>query len=139
MLVHMDMLTFPRVPPPAITVYETHQQFAERIGAAAHGVTSLTASNLIVINDHVGTHCDARRHIVPDAGGAETIPLEWCISDGVLLDFTDKEKGYRITAEDVEGLWRRSTIPLRSGISCSSTRVPAPTTPSSGIAPTIPA
>lgn len=102
MPVHMDMLTFPRVPPPAITVYETHEQFAERIGAAAYGVTSLTASNLIVVNDHVGTHCDARRHIVPDAGGAETIPLEWCISDGVLLDFTDKEKGYRITAEDIE-------------------------------------
>lgn len=102
MPVHMDMLTFPRVPPPAITVYETHEQFAERIGAAAYGVTSLTASNLIVVNDHVGTHCDARRHIVPDAGGPETIPLEWCISDGVLLDFTDKEKGYRITAEDIE-------------------------------------
>jgi kynurenine formamidase len=102
MLVHMDMMTFPRVPPPAITVYETHEQFAERIGAAAYGVTSLTASNLIVVNDHVGTHCDARRHIVPDAGGPETIPLEWCISDGVLLDFTDREKGYRITAEDIE-------------------------------------
>lgn len=102
MPVHMDMLTFPRVPPPAITVYETHEQFAERIGAAAYGVTSLTASNLIVVNDHVGTHCDARRHIVPDAGGPETIPLEWCISDGVLLDFTDKEKGYRITAQDIE-------------------------------------
>src|SRR4029077_17408486 len=102
MPVHMDMLTFPRVPPPTITVYETHEQFAERIGAAAYGVTSLTASNLIVVNDHVGTHCDARRHIVPDAGGPETIPLEWCISDGVLLDFTDKEKGYRITAEDIE-------------------------------------
>jgi kynurenine formamidase len=103
MPVHMDMLTFPRVPPPAITVYETHEQFAERIGAAEFGVTSLTASNLIVVNDHVGTHCDARRHIVPTAGGPETIPLEWCISDGVLLDFTDKEKGYEITAEDVEG------------------------------------
>jgi kynurenine formamidase len=99
----MDMLTFPRVPPPAITVYESHEQFAERIGAAALGVGSLTASNLIVVNDHVGTHCDARRHIVPTAGGAETIPLEWCISDGVLLDFTDKPKGYEITAEDVEG------------------------------------
>jgi kynurenine formamidase len=103
MPVHMDMLTFPRVPPPAITVYETHEQFAERIGAAAHGVSSLTASNLIVVNDHVGTHCDARRHIVPTAGGPETIPLEYCISDGVLLDFTDKESGYEITASDVEG------------------------------------
>jgi len=102
MPVHMDMLTFPRVPPPAITVYETHEQFAERIGAAQYGVTSLTASNLIVVNDHVGTHCDARRHIVPTAGGAETIPLQWCLSDGVVLDFTGAEKGHGITPEEIE-------------------------------------
>jgi kynurenine formamidase len=102
MPVHADMLTFPRVPPPMLLQYESHEQFAERIGAAAFGVTSLTASNLIVVNDHVGTHCDSRRHIVPDAGGADTIPLDWCISDGVLLDFTDREPGYVITPADVE-------------------------------------
>jgi kynurenine formamidase len=102
MPVHADMLTFPRVPPPALCVYETHEEFAERIGAAEHGVTSLTASNLVVVNDHVGTHCDARRHIVPDAGGADTIPLEWCVSDGVLLDFTDAESGHGIAAAEIE-------------------------------------
>jgi len=31
MPVHMDMLTFPRVPPPALTVYESHEDFATRI------------------------------------------------------------------------------------------------------------
>jgi kynurenine formamidase len=102
MPVHADMLTFPRVPPPALCVYESHEEFAERIGAAEYGVTSLTASNLVVVNDHVGTHCDARRHIVPDAGGADTIPLDWCVSDGVLLDFTESEPGHGITAEEVE-------------------------------------
>jgi kynurenine formamidase len=102
MPVHMDMLTFPRVPPPAITVYESHEEFAERIGAANHGVRSLTASYLVVVNDHVGTHCDARKHIVPTAGGADTIPLDWCISDGVVLDFTEAEKGHRITPDEIE-------------------------------------
>jgi kynurenine formamidase len=102
MLVHADMLTFPRVPPPALCVYETHEEFAERIGAAQYGVTSLTASNLVVVNDHVGTHCDSRRHIVPDAGGADTIPLEWCVSDGVMLDFTAAENGHGISASEVE-------------------------------------
>jgi kynurenine formamidase len=80
MPVHMDMVTFPRVPPPALTVYESHEQFATRIGAAEHGVDSLTASYLVVQNDHVGTHLDARKHIVPDAGGPETIPLEYVIT-----------------------------------------------------------
>jgi kynurenine formamidase len=113
MPVHMDMLTFPRVPAPAICTYETHEEFAERIGAAAHGVTSLTASNLVVVNDHVGTHCDARRHIVPDAGGADTIPLDWCISDGVLLDFTGAERGHGIGAAEVEAELDRISYELK--------------------------
>ena len=100
MPVHPDMLTFPRVPPPALCVYESHEDFATRIGAAEFGVTSLTGSYLVVQNDHVGTHMDARKHIVPTAGGPETIPLEYCMSDGVLLDFTDKEPGYVITVDD---------------------------------------
>ena len=54
------------------------------------------------VNDHVGTHCDARKHIVPTAGGPDTIPLEYCMSDGVLLDFTDREPGDIISAADIE-------------------------------------
>jgi kynurenine formamidase len=113
MPVHADMLTFSRVPPPALCVYESHEQFAERIGAAAYGVTSLTASNLVVVNDHVGTHCDSRRHIVPDAGGAETIPLEYCMSDGVLLDFTDRDSGHVISAAEVEAELERIGYALK--------------------------
>jgi kynurenine formamidase len=102
MPVHNDMVTFPRVPSPALCVYESHTEFAERIGAAEYGVDSLTASYLIVVNDHVGTHLDARKHIVPTAGGPDTIPLEYCISDGVLLDFTDRAPGDIISADDIE-------------------------------------
>ena len=61
------------MPPPALCVYESHEDFATRIGAAEFGVTSLTGSYLVVQNDHVGTHMDARKHIVPTAGGPETI------------------------------------------------------------------
>ena len=113
MPVHADMLTFPRVPPPALCVYESHEEFAERIGAAAYGVTSLTASNLVVLNDHTGTHCDSRRHIVPGAGGADTIPLDYCISDGVLLDFTAAESGHVISAAEVEAELDRIGYPLK--------------------------
>jgi kynurenine formamidase len=103
MPVHADMMTFPRVPAPSLLVNESHAEFAERIGAAEYGVDMLTAHYMVIQDDHVGTHCDARKHIVPDAGGPETIPLEYCFSDGVLLDFTDKEPGYVITADDVRG------------------------------------
>ncbi|HLM50907.1 MAG TPA: cyclase family protein [Solirubrobacteraceae bacterium] len=102
MSVHPDMVTFPRVPAPALCVNESHEEFAERIGATAYGVDKLTAHYLVVQDDHVGTHMDARKHIVPDAGGPETIPLEYCMGDGVLLDFTAAESGHGITAAEVQ-------------------------------------
>jgi len=102
MPVHADMVTFPRVPAPSLLVNESHAEFAERIGAAAYGVDMLTAHYMVIQDDHVGTHCDARKHIVPDAGGPETIPLEYCIGDGVLLDFTSAEPGHVISVEEIE-------------------------------------
>ncbi len=103
MPVHADMLTFPRVPPPYLVLYESWQEFAERIGAAQYGATSLTASYLVVQNDHVGTHLDAVKHIRgPEAPGVEGIPLEYCFSDGVVLDFRHKENGAGIRAAEID-------------------------------------
>lgn len=103
MPVHPDMVTFPRVPPPVMVIYETWEEFAERIGAAKHGVTSLTGSYYITTNDHVGTHVDAVKHLRgAGAPGPEGIPLEYCYSDGVVLDFRHKENGAGITVEDIQ-------------------------------------
>jgi len=102
MPVHRDMLTFPRVPPPTIVMYESWTEFAERIGAAEHGAPSLTASYLVITSDHVGTHCDAVKHLRPGAPGVEGIPLEYCFSDGVRLDFTHKENGAGISAAEID-------------------------------------
>ena len=46
MPVHADMLTFPRVPAPSLLLYESWTDFAERIGAAQYGATSLTVMSL---------------------------------------------------------------------------------------------
>jgi len=103
MPVHRDMLTFPRVPPPTLLLYESWSEFAERIGAAAHGADWLTASYLVIQNDHVGTHCDAVKHLRgPDAPGVEAIPLEYCFSDGAVLDFRHKESGAGISAAEID-------------------------------------
>ncbi len=69
MPVHNDMVVFPRVVRPALVMYETWQEFAERVGAAKYGATSLTASYMVVLGDHVGTHIDSLRHFArPPAG-----------------------------------------------------------------------
>ena len=102
MPVHNDMVVFPRVVRPALVMYETWQEFAERVGAAKFGATSLTASCMIVLGDHVGTHIDSLRHIRETAGGPEAIPIDYCYGDGVVLDFRHLPLGAGISVEDVK-------------------------------------
>jgi hypothetical protein len=61
------MVSFPRVVRPALVMYETWQQFAERVGAAKVGVDWLAAHCLIVLGAHIGTHMDSLRHMRDDA------------------------------------------------------------------------
>ncbi len=107
MPVDNDMVTFPRVNKPKIAMHEDWREFAERIGAAQFGATWLTATCQVELNDHAGTHLDTLRHMNDDAGGAETIPLEYCYGDGVLLDFRQKAKGEGITAEEIQAELKR--------------------------------
>lgn len=102
MPVHNDMQTFPRVVKPSLELWESWEEFAERSGAAQYGATSLTATYRVETGDHIGTHIDARRHIVPTAPGPEGIPLDFCYGDGVLLDVRHKAPGEGITATDLQ-------------------------------------
>ncbi|MFB6206488.1 MAG: cyclase family protein [Haloglomus sp.] len=56
---------------------------------------------------HAGTHMDAPWHYGPEVDGdpAKTIdevPIEWCVGEAVVLDFTWKEPRTTITREDIE-------------------------------------
>src|SRR3954462_15724892 len=99
---HHDMVAFPRVVRPSMAMYETWQEFAENIGAAKYGVTSLTASCMVVTGDHIGTHIDSLRHLREDAPGPEGIPIEYCYGDGVVLDFRHLPKGAGISVDDMK-------------------------------------
>ena len=67
---------------------------------------------------------------MPDAGGVDTIPLEYCMSDGVLLDFTDRESGHVISAAEVEAelerigyaLKERDIVLIHTGAGAYNTR-----------------
>jgi len=66
------------------------------------------ALEMLTLTTHSGTHLDAPYHYHPtqDQGKPaltiDQIPLDWCLSDGVLLDFRYKGDGERITVEDVQ-------------------------------------
>lgn len=59
------------------------------------------------LSTHGTTHVDAPFHYNSTIGGEKAptideLPLEWFFSDGVKLDFTHKEDGNPITAEEVQ-------------------------------------
>lgn len=66
------------------------------------------AAEKVTLSTHSGTHVDAPYHYGPSSEGepaqaVDEIPLSWCFGDGFVLDFSDREPGYGITAEDVRG------------------------------------
>ena len=133
-----DMLTFPRVPPPALCVYESHERVrrADRRRRVRRRLAHRAATSSCQ-DDHVGTHCDARKHIVPDAGGPETIPLEYCISRRRAARLhRRRERATSSAPPRSRPSSTGSATRSRSATSSSSTPAPAPTTPRSATAPT---
>ena len=107
----------PSDPPPMIPKidYIAHEAGAEQMKDYFPGLEKEQlpgglgwAMEFLTLTTHSGTHLDAPYHYHPDMDqGAQAltidqVPLEWCFSDGVLLDFSRKADGERVTAADVE-------------------------------------
>jgi kynurenine formamidase len=64
------------------------------------------ATEILHLRTHVGTHMDAPWHYHPTMNNGEPawtidqVPLEWCIGDGVMVDFSEKPDGYVCTSGD---------------------------------------
>jgi kynurenine formamidase len=95
--------------------YMGHVAGAEQMKEFFPGVTTEQLPNglgwaleFLTLTTHSGTHLDAPYHYHPtmDRGKPsltiDEVPLEWCFSDGVVLDFRHKADGERITVKDLE-------------------------------------
>ncbi len=106
-------------PNPASIEYMDHAEGAEMLAAniAALGAGDIEPEDFpdgmglawetITAIPHTGTHFDAPWHFGPTVDGepAKTIdevPINWCIGEGVILDFRDKEPGYEIDRGDIK-------------------------------------
>ena len=64
------------------------------------------ANERITLTPHSGTHMDAPWHYHSTMNNGEPswsidqVPLEWCMGDGVMVDFQDKPDGYVCTPKD---------------------------------------
>jgi len=93
--------------------YINHEQGAEhrsKVSGLPKGFfpdNKFLAHEKVTLSTHSGTHLDAPWHYGPTSEGKpartiEEIPLEWCFSDGVVLDFTHKRAGELIKVEDLK-------------------------------------
>lgn len=79
------------------------------------------AIEFLEVCTHSGTHLDAPYHYYPTMNGGERawtideVPLEWCIGDGVKVDFRDKPDGYKIMAKDFEEYFQKIGYTLKAG------------------------
>ena len=58
-------------------------------------------ARLLTIDSHVGTHVDAPKHFVPGGKGADQIPIDRLVGEGVVLDIP-KGPYEEISAKDLE-------------------------------------
>jgi len=94
--------------------YLDHQEVA-RQRAKSYGVPAdrfplpgvHSASEVVTLSTHAGTHMDAPWHYGPTSEGKpartiDEIPLEWCFGAGVRLDFRAKQADESISAAEVD-------------------------------------
>jgi len=73
----------------------------------------------VSLTTHNGTHLDAPWHMHPTMDGGkpaisiDQVPLEWCFSDGIKLDFRAKPDGYLCKADDVRRELKRIACRLK--------------------------
>ncbi len=76
------------------------------------------AMEWVKLGTHSGTHLDAPYHYGPESEGQKAktideIPLEWCFSDGVVLDFSHYQAGELITAQAVREALKKIDYTLK--------------------------
>ena len=79
------------------------------------------AIDFLDVCTHAGTHLDAPYHFYPTMNGGEPawtidqVPLEWCLGNGVRVDFRDKPDGYKVMARDFEEYFEKIGYTLKEG------------------------
>src|SRR5215510_11406178 len=95
---------------------------------------SFFSSERIELRSHLGTHLDAPYHFYPTSEGRpakfiDQWPLDWCMSDGIVLDFRHKNPASISPNTTLAQRWKKSTTARSQAIlSCSGREVLTATT-----------
>jgi len=79
------------------------------------------AVEFVELSTHSGTHLDAPYHYHPEmdrgkrAWTIDEVPLDWCMGDGVVVDFRHFPDGYKVSAKDMERAFADLGYTLKAG------------------------
>lgn len=88
---------------------------AKELGWTVDRIPHNSAMDHVSTTTHSGTHIDAPMHFRPGGRTIDQVPLEWFYGDGVLLDFSAKQAGQRISLADVRGALDRLDASVGTG------------------------
>ncbi|TAL31729.1 MAG: cyclase family protein [Spirochaetes bacterium] len=109
--------------------YVSHDEGADQMGFFFPGIDKQKdlpegkgwAMEFVTLSTHSGTHLDAPWHYHPKMSGGldaltiDQVPLEWCVGNGVKLDFRGFSDGHLVTAADMERAFTAMDYTLREG------------------------
>jgi kynurenine formamidase len=110
--IHHKMPRLPNHPSIVVTSYGTHDEVRE-----AEGVRFSSATMVLSMGDHAGTHVDAPKHFDsrPGALGIDEMPLETFFTEAVCLDLAHKPLRSDVTVEDLERAVAAARVEIRPG------------------------
>ena len=108
--------------------YMSHEEGAETMSLFFPGLKKEDlpqgkgwAVEQVELSTHSGTHLDAPWHYHPTMDGGkkaltiDEIPLDWCMGDGVVLDFRAFDDGYKVMPDDLAVALEKINVTLNAG------------------------
>lgn len=89
--VHEGLPTYPSAWHPLVAVHQIGRINMER-----------RRSYSVTLGTHTATHMDSPAHMIEDGITIDQIPLETIIGEALVLDFSDKGRGDKITLEEMQ-------------------------------------
>ena len=104
------MAVLPNHPQVIVTPFATHDEVRVVDG---YGFSSATM--VLVMGDHAGTHVDAPKHFNadPKAASIDEVPLEYFFTEAVCLDLSHKPLKSDISIEDLQAAEKAAGVTIK--------------------------
>jgi kynurenine formamidase len=111
--IYTGMPVYKGLPPVKIEVHATHEEWEGIENPTTHTPAVLR----LELGEHTGTHVDALNHMGKAQAGRsiDTMPIQMFYTEGICLDFSDKEMRELIEVADIQAACRKGQLMIKAG------------------------